>query len=383
MKEYINKYRVSFNDALNSEPVKPSLTLNNDILLEPNEVMALMGAPGVGKSQLFEGLVYSFYNKRYGKPINTKKSFGFIFSDEVVKGRILHMDTERTLSDINNAVKRLVKRIEGLEGLEEVYTLNNRIQSTPKANAQELEEELKQAKQQDDPYSVVFLDGIIDFNITNKDLIMDFSAGHDAMSHVTRLANEYNCIIICTIHPNPGSERASGHIGSSLNKWSRAMIMLREKRGFDQVFEITAKFPQGKQSHGKILEDVYYMWDDSLGYNTAVPFVDIEGRKNQSGRKTKVAPFEYYSTKESCSELINKAIEEGQEVTKAEFKTIISLKVQEQAKDEVNSGRDAINEFIEYLVQNKYINVKKEGKSKLYSRIKVAKKREFIQTSIC
>jgi hypothetical protein len=377
-----DKYRIIFEDALNSEPVKPSLTLNDNVLLEPSEVLALVGSPGVGKSQLFEGLVYSFFCKKNGKPINQKKSFGFIFSDEVCEGRILHIDTERTRSDINNSIKRLSKRNEGIEGMQESYTLNSQTTCLQKENTESLKIELDKAKKEGKPYTVLFLDGILDFNITNKDVMMDAEGGVKTIKYITSLATTYNCIIICTIHPNHESEKASGHIGSSLHKWCRAMLMLRGKSGYKDVFEITAKFGQGKQSHGKKIEDVFYLWDNELGYNVAVPFVDIEDRKSQPGRKSKLAPFEYYKTEDVCRKLISKVFD-NEDLTKTELKDRLSLAIQEEAMDEVNSGRDAVNEFIEYLTKKDFIILQRDGKKKLYKAKKVVKKLEVIQTSIC
>lgn len=367
--------RIRFNDAINAPPVTPALTNGGETLLEPNELCGIVGAPGVGKSQGLESIIYSFWCTKYDIPIDWKRSLNFSFSKESTKGNILHLDTERTVSDINQAMKRLSKRLGKNFNTDEFYTILTQNQQTSKENAETLESELQRAEKNGTPYSVVILDGILDVSPGGKDLMMDSDGGIQTIKFLNKLANKHNCLIFATIHPNPESERMSGHIGGSLQKWARCVLMFRRKKGFKDVFEITVNFRQGKQSHGKPMEDVNYIWNDDLGMNTAVSYADIEDRKSKVGPRKKPAPFEWYKTDEQCKTIVKNCFE-GVDIQddgskeihgKAFMQEALSLAIKEDTNDAVLSSKKPVDAFIEYLVNKNYLmEVNGPRRSKVY-----------------
>ena len=83
-------------------------------------------------------------------------------------------------------------------------------------------------------YDIVVIDGIADLQRNTNDL----EESDALVAELMKLSTQANTHIICVLHTNPGSDKARGHLGSSLQRKSEAVLFVH------RVGECTIVEPQ-------------------------------------------------------------------------------------------------------------------------------------------
>ena len=136
------------------------------------------------------------------------------------KIKVLWVDTEQSASH----VQRVVKRIYSLAGwdpeasYEQLRTLTLR-EIEPKERYNLMVDAIKLFKPK-----LVVIDGISDL-MYNSNCIEESDA---IVGELMALSTEYNCHIMSVLHTNPNSDKARGHIGSTLQRKVETMIYVHK-----------------------------------------------------------------------------------------------------------------------------------------------------------
>ena len=72
--------------------------------------------------------------------------------------------------------------------------------------------------------NIVVIDGVADMQYDTNDLRESDALVGELMA----LSTVYNCHIICVLHTNPGTDKARGHVGSSLQRKSESVIYVHK-----------------------------------------------------------------------------------------------------------------------------------------------------------
>ena len=71
-------------------------------------------------------------------------------------------------------------------------------------------------------YDIIVIDGIADLQRDTNDL----RESEALVGELMALSTVYNCHIICILHTNPGSDKARGHLGSSLQRKAETVLFV-------------------------------------------------------------------------------------------------------------------------------------------------------------
>jgi hypothetical protein len=147
---------------------------------------------------------------------NGTAQFGITPKQELV----LWVDTEQSPSH----VQRIIKRIHRMAGVSEdkpydmLITLTLR-EVEPKERFNVLRDAIAYYKPK-----MVVVDGISDL-MYNSNCIEESDA---VVGEFMALSTEYNCHIMSVLHTNPNSDKARGHIGSTLQRKAETMVYVRK-----------------------------------------------------------------------------------------------------------------------------------------------------------
>ena len=188
----------------------PIISRHGSIIASEGNISAVVGAAKSKKTFLCTALVGALLRKVDGEilgitPKNTK---------------VLWVDTEQSA----NHVQRVVKRIYSLAGWnEEVSYENLRTLSLREIEPKERYSLMVDAIKLFKPKLVV-IDGISDL-MYNSNCIEESDA---IVGQIMTLSTEYNCHIMSILHTNPNSDKARGHIGSTLQRKVETMIYVHK-----------------------------------------------------------------------------------------------------------------------------------------------------------
>lgn len=227
--------------------VAPVLTFMGRKLAEPGGLSALIAGAGYGKSGGAEAIC-----ARTVEP----ECDGLGFSVDTARP-ILYLDTERTKSELWWSWHRMMQRARLVEGDPRADRIHvHGMKMLPKVDGRR--EYLLQQIDTIGP-GLVILDGLGDF-------VRDPNDGPECAEYVAEIlamAERMDLVIVATLHPNPGSEKARGHLGSEI--WRRGGSLLYVK--MDPATEqrtITSEGLLGKVRHGAKAES-HFMWSDEAG----------------------------------------------------------------------------------------------------------------------
>lgn len=224
------------------EELDSLLTLKGVKVLEPGNMMVVVGGAGVGKSALLEGVVASTLNPHCD-------SFGFTSK---LGMRTLLVDGERNRLDHWRSADRTRRRA-GLEGWHPDYTrfaLFSMI-PTPNERMQVLTSLIDEFKPE-----LLILDSLTDFlrEVNNEGEATDVINRFSAMSKAMDMG------ILASIHPNPNSEKARGHVGSAM--WRHGEFMAFLKRNPDDSRTLDTNFSLGKNRNDTDRVSTSFRWSD-------------------------------------------------------------------------------------------------------------------------
>ena len=192
-----------------SEPI-PVLSRYGSIIASEGNISAVVGAAKSKKTFLCTALIGAMLRP------NGTAQFG-ITPKQVL---VLWVDTEQAPSH----VQRLIKRIHRMAKVSEdkpydmLVTLTLR-EVEPKERFNVLRDAIAYYKPK-----MVVVDGISDL-MYNSNCIEESDA---VVGELMALSTEFNCHIMSVLHTNPNSDKARGHIGSTLQRKAETMIYVRK-----------------------------------------------------------------------------------------------------------------------------------------------------------
>ena len=191
------------------EPI-PVLSRYGSIIASEGNISAVVGAAKSKKTFLCTALVGAMLRT------NGTASFGITPKQSLV----LWVDTEQAASH----VQRVIKRIHRMAGVAEdepcdmLKTLTLR-EIEPNQRFDVLRDAIAYYRPR-----LVVVDGISDL-MYNSNCIEESDA---VVGEFMALSTEYNCHIMSVLHTNPNSDKARGHIGSTLQRKVETMIYVRK-----------------------------------------------------------------------------------------------------------------------------------------------------------
>lgn len=191
------------------EPV-PIISRYGSIVASEGNISAIVGQAKSKKTFLCTALVGAMLRQ------NGTAQFGITPKHVLV----LWVDTEQAASHVQRVIRR-IHRMAGVkddEPYDKLVTLTLR-EVEPKERFNVLRDAIAYYHPK-----LVVVDGISDL-MYNSNCIEESDA---VVGEFMALSTEYNCHIISVLHTNPNSDKARGHIGSTLQRKAETMIYVRK-----------------------------------------------------------------------------------------------------------------------------------------------------------
>jgi hypothetical protein len=191
------------------------LKLGETVVGTSGNIIAISAQAKSGKTALYTGAIAS-----------TLTSGTFLHcSSPVQTGAVIHFDTEQSGADFWRVGKTTLDRA----GLTEN---NPRFYSFPIRNHSVMERKLvyrelisRAANEHGGEVHSIWIDGAADL----VEDVNDPTASNDTVCQFMKLSSEWDTIVVCVIHQNPGSDfKTRGHFGSELERKSEANIILNK-----------------------------------------------------------------------------------------------------------------------------------------------------------
>ena len=188
----------------------PVISRYGSIIASEGNISAIVGAAKSKKTFLCTALIGALLRRSEGSMLGiTPKNI-----------KVLWVDTEQSI----NHVQRVVSRIYSLAGWNHEATYENlRTLSLREVEPKERMEKMVDAIRLFKPKLVV-VDGISDL-MYNSNCIEESDA---VVGRLMALSTDYNCHIMSVLHTNPNSDKARGHIGSTLQRKVETMIYVHK-----------------------------------------------------------------------------------------------------------------------------------------------------------
>jgi hypothetical protein len=226
------------------EDLPAVLMLDGTSILTHQNIAAVIADPGMGKSSLCEAICAVHLNHNID-------ALGFR-GDADYKG-IVYADFERTNLDVWNSFNRMARRAQIPQGCEINNIVIAGMRSVPR-----LAERMAaiEALLNTNPCSLLLLDGAGDL-VTDTN---DINQAVECRIWLRELTVKFNLSIFTTIHPNPGTDKPRGHIGSEVVREAECVILA--KRTDYDVNLLTTDFAHGKNRNNRKFTTAY-CWNDS------------------------------------------------------------------------------------------------------------------------
>ena len=206
LREYVAPHLI---DLTKPAPAyKPIIEQNGIMIASLGNISAVVGAAKSKKTFLCTALVGGLLAERGDFGITPRLA------------KVLWVDTEQSLLH----VRKVTERIHRLAGWSEerncgmLHTLTLR-EVEPKARA----EILYMAIELYHP-TLVVIDGISDLMYNTNDI----EESDRIVGRLMALSTEFNCHILCVLHTNPDSDKARGHIGSTLQRKAETVLFVHK-----------------------------------------------------------------------------------------------------------------------------------------------------------
>ena len=214
LREYVAPHLV---DLTKPAPVsRPIIEQNGIMIASLGNISAVVGAAKSKKTFLCTALV--------GGLLAERGEFGI--TPRLAK--VLWVDTEQSVLH----VRKVTERIHRLAGWDDkrnnglLHTLTLR-EVEPKARAEILYMAIELYRP-----SLVIVDGISDLMYNTNDI----AESDSIVGKLMALSTDFNCHILCVLHTNPDSDKARGHIGSTLQRKAETVLFVH-KVGESSVVE--------------------------------------------------------------------------------------------------------------------------------------------------
>jgi hypothetical protein len=247
----------------------PVIQLGGTTILTSQNVSALIARPGGGKSSCIEAIISSFVN-----PISDCLGFSV---DKSCAG-IISLDFERTNNDVWNSWHRAGRRAEINQGETMPNVLIAGMRSVSRLKERK---EFTVQMLENNPCSLLMFDGAGDLvNDTN-----DLEEAGLCMDWLREMTVKYNISVFCTLHPNPGSDKPRGHLGSEICREAECVMMAKPYDENSRIITCRGGEPMKNRNNPELT--VAFKWSERQSMFIAADFDEISNEKKseKDGKK--------------------------------------------------------------------------------------------------
>ena len=208
MRQMIEPYKVS--TQLKLPPVKPVIAIGDTVLCSEGNISAVVGEAKSKKTFLCTALAGGMRSVDEVQPFGLQRN----------RCRLLWIDTEQSIEHI----QKVMFRINALCSIPlrfddpKIYTLSVRSES-PMRRLELVETAIRTHKP-----NLIIIDGISDLMSNSNNL----EASEALVSLLLTWSTNYKCHIMNVLHTNPNSDKARGHLGSTLMRKAETVIFVHK-----------------------------------------------------------------------------------------------------------------------------------------------------------
>ena len=210
--ERVKPYMIDMSKEL-PEP-KPLISINGSCVCSRGNISAICGEAKSRKTFLVSALVAS----AMAMPARIIDNFGNVAKNPSIN--TLWIDTEQGEQHVRRVINRITKMtgaaLGGAVAEPRLTTLALR-ELAPHDRKMMIYDALRLR-----PYDLIVIDGIADLQRNTNDL----EESDALVAELMALSTLSNTHIICVLHTNPGSDKARGHLGSSLQRKAESVLFV-------------------------------------------------------------------------------------------------------------------------------------------------------------
>lgn len=242
------------------EEKPPLISLAETGILTHQNISSLIAKPGMGKSSIIEAILAGYLNDECD-------SLGF-YIDPNCRG-VLAIDTERTNDDVWNSFYRYHKRAghDRHKGEKNIKIVGLRFVSRAEKRRAEIEKKIIERRP-----SIVLIDGAADLVRDTNNL----EESIDCTAWMRELTVTHGVSIFLTLHPNPGSDKPRGHLGSELCRESECVLLAKPYDDHTRI--LTSDFEHGKNRNNPKLTTAY-CWSEEQKMFVSADYDEVQGSK--------------------------------------------------------------------------------------------------------
>lgn len=196
--------------------VHPLISIDGNCVCSRGNISAICGEAKSKKTFLTSALVAS----AMAMPITSLNNFKNV--NKNMDMRVLWVDTEQSEMHVHRVVDRIMTmtgaKLSGSKREPRLETLKLR-EASPSERCAILMDAIEHYGTFL-PFDLIVIDGIADLQRNTNDL----EESDALVNALMRLSTETNTHIICVLHTNPGSDKARGHLGSSLQRKAESVL---------------------------------------------------------------------------------------------------------------------------------------------------------------
>ena len=210
--EYVKPYIVDMSRDLPEE--QPIISIDGCCICSRGNISAICGEAKSKKTFLASAIVAS----AMAIPLDKLNNFKSVDKDMNIN--VLWVDTEQGERHVRRVIDRISEmtgaKMGGLVSEPRLMTLSLR-ELSPMDRYKVMMEAVKRY-----PFDLIVIDGIADLQNNTNDL----EESDALVGMLMALSTKTNTHILCVLHTNPGSDKARGHLGSSLQRKAETVIFV-------------------------------------------------------------------------------------------------------------------------------------------------------------
>ena len=211
-RERLQPYIVDMHKAL--PDVEPLIAINGSCVCSRGNISAICGEAKSRKTFLTSALVAS----AIALPAERINNFKNIYNNMYLN--VLWVDTEQGEHHVRKVIKRITQMTGAAMGgaiVEPRLTTLALRELAPHERKQMLYDAMRVGN-----YDIVVIDGVADLQRNTNDL----EESDALITELMALSTHSRTHIICVLHTNPGSDKARGHLGSSLQRKAESVLFV-------------------------------------------------------------------------------------------------------------------------------------------------------------
>ena len=210
--EYVKPFIVDMSKPLPDE--QPLISIDGSCICSRGNISAICGEAKSKKTFLASALVAS----AMAIPLDRLNNFKNV--EKNMDMNVLWIDTEQGERHVRRVIDRISvmtgAKMGGLVAEPRLMTLSLR-ELDPMERYTVMNEAIKRY-----PFDLIVIDGIADLQRNTNDL----EESDALVGALMALSTNTNTHILCVLHTNPGSDKARGHLGSSLQRKAETVIFV-------------------------------------------------------------------------------------------------------------------------------------------------------------